>query len=289
MMCATLLRSRAERRPGRLSRLSERGFEWLLRRYDASLTLALRHPRGVLLVALLTIAVNAYLFVVVPKGFFPQQDTGRLTGAIQAAQDISFQAMQAKLTEVIGIISDDPAVDNVIGFTGGGGGGGATVNTARMFIALKPLEERRLSADQVIGRLRGKLAGVPGAPAFLQAVQDLRVGGRASNAQYQYTLQGEDVADLDAWAPRVAERLRTLPQLVDFSSDQQDRGRQSSVVIDRATASRLGLTPQIVDNTLYDAFGQRQVSTMYTPLNQYHVVMEVAQRFWQNPETLRDI
>jgi len=289
MMCATLLTPDGDRHHGRLYRLSERAFDWVLRRYDASLALVLRHPRGVLLVALLTIAVNAYLFVVVPKGVLPQQDTGRLTGAIQAAHDISFQAMQAKLTEVIGIISDDPAVDNVIGFTGGGGGGGATVNTARMFIALKPLEERRLSADQVIGRLRGKLAGVPGAPAFLQAVQDLRVGGRASNAQYQYTLQGEDVADLDAWAPRVAERLRTLPQLVDFSSDQQDRGRQSSVVIDRATASRLGLTPQIVDNTLYDAFGQRQVSTMYTPLNQYHVVMEVAPRFWQNPETLRDI
>src|SRR5437867_10525468 len=189
MMCATLLRSRAERRPGRLSRLSERGFEWLLRRYDASLTLALRHPRGGRAVALPTMAVNAYLFVVVPKGFFPQQDTGRLTGAIQAAQDISFQSMQAKLTQVVAIIADDPAVDNVIGFTGGGGGGGATVNTARMFVALKPREERGLGADQVIARLRGTLAAVPGAPTFLQAVQDLRVGGRASNAQYQYTLQ----------------------------------------------------------------------------------------------------
>ena len=289
MMCATLLRSRAERRPGRLSRLSERGFEWLLRRYDASLTLALRHPRGVPAVALLTIAVNAYLFVVVPKGFFPQQDTGRLTGAIQAAQDISFQSMQAKLTQVVAIIADDPAVDNVIGFTGGGGGGGATVNTARMFVALKPREERGLAADQVIARLRGKLAAVPGAPTFLQAVQDLRVGGRASNAQYQYTLQGEDVAELNAWAPRVAERLRTLPQLVDFSSDQQNQGRQSSVVIDRRTASRLGLTPALIDDTLYDAFGQRQVSTTYTPLNQYHVVMEVAPRFWQRPQTLHDV
>ena len=289
MMCATLLRSQAARRPGRLSRLSERGFEWLLRRYDASLTLALRHPRGVLAVALLTIAVNAYLFVVVPKGFFPQQDTGRLTGAIQAAQDISFQSMQAKLTQVVAIIADDPAVDNVIGFTGGGGGGGATVNTARMFVALKPREERGLGADQVIARLRGKLAAVPGAPTFLQAVQDLRVGGRASNAQYQYTLQGEDVAELNAWAPPVAERLRTLPQLVDFSSDQQNQGRQSSVVIDRRTASRLGLTPALIDDTLYDAFGQRQVSTTYTPLNQYHVVMEVAPRFWQRPQTLHDV
>jgi len=287
MMCATLLGAQPSH--GRLYRLSERGFAWLHRQYETSLAFVLRHPQGVLLVALLTIGINAYLFVVAPKGFFPQQDTGRLTGAIQAAQDISFQAMQQKLATVVGIISEDPAVDNVIGFTGGGGGGGATVNTARMFVALKPSEERGLSADQVIARLRRKLAVVPGAPVFLQAVQDLRVGGRASNAQYQYTLQGEDVAELNAWAPRVDERLRTLPLLADFNSDQQDKGRQATVVIDRTTAARLGLTPQLIDNTLYDAFGQRQVSTMYTPLNQYHVVMEVAPPFWQRPETLRDI
>jgi multidrug efflux pump len=289
MMCATLLRPRGDERHGRLYRWSERAFDGLLRVYDATLTFALRHPRGVLAVALITIAVNAYLFVVVPKGFFPQQDTGRLTGAIQAAQDISFQSMQQKLTQVVGIIADDPAVDNVIGFSGGAGGGGATVNTARMFVALKPQDERKLTADQVITRLRGKLAAVPGAPAFLQAVQDLRVGGRASNAQYQYTLQGEDVTELNLWAPRVAERLWALPQLVDFNSDQQNQGRQSSVVIDRGTASRLGLTPALIDNTLYDAFGQRQVSTTYTPLNQYHVVMEVAPAFWQRPETLHAI
>jgi multidrug efflux pump len=290
MMCAILLRPRGERGHGRLYRWSERGFDGMLRVYDVTLGVALRHPRGVLAVALVTIAVNAYLFVVVPKGFFPQQDTGRLTGAIQAAQDISFQSMQAKLTQVVGIIADDPAVDNVIGFSGGGGGGGATVNTARMFVALKPNEQRGgLTADQVITRLRGKLAVVPGAPTFLQAVQDLRVGGRASNAQYQYTLQGEDVNELNAWAPRVAERLRTLPQLVDFSSDQQNQGRQSTVVIDRRTASRLGLTPALIDDTLYDAFGQRQVSTTFTPLNQYHVVMEVAPPFWQRPQTLHDI
>jgi multidrug efflux pump len=289
MMCATLLRPHGEERHGRLYRWSERGFDALLRLYDATLTMALRHPRGVLAVALLTVILNAYLFVLVPKGFFPQQDTGRLTGVIQAAQDTSFQSMQQKLTQVVGIIADDPAVDNVIGFSGGAGGGGATVNTARMFVALKPLEERgHLTADQVITRLRGKLT-VPGAPTFLQAVQDLRIGGRASNAQYQYTLQGEDVTELNAWAPRVAERLRALPQLVDFSSDQQNQGRQSSVVIDRRTASRLGLTPSMIDDTLYDAFGQRQVSTTYTPLNQYHVVMEVAPRYWQRPQTLHDI
>ena len=291
MMCAILLHRQGERSHGRLYRWSERGFDGLLRAYDVTLGGALRHPRGVLAVAFVTIALNAYLFVVVPKGFFPQQDTGRLTGAIQAAQDISFQSMQQKLTQVVGIIADDPAVDNVIGFSGGGGGagGGATVNTARMFVALKPREERGLTADQVITRLRAKLAAVPGAPTFLQAVQDLRVGGRASNAQYQYTLQGEDVAELNAWAPRVAERLRALPQLVDFSSDQQNQGRQSSVVIDRRTASRLGLTPAMIDDTLYDAFGQRQVSTTFTPLNQYHVVMEVAPRFWQRPQTLQEI
>jgi multidrug efflux pump len=244
----------------------------------------------VLLVTILTVALNAYLFVIVPKGFFPQQDTGRLSGAIQATQDISFQSMRDKLTRVVAIVTDDPAVDNVIGFSGGGGGGGATVNTARMFVALKPNEQRGgLTADQVIARLRGKLAVVPGAPTFLQAVQDLRVGGRASNAQYQYTLQGEDVNELNAWAPRVAERLRALPQLVDFSSDQQNQGRQSSVVIDRRTASRLGLTPAMIDDTLYDAFGQRQVSTTYTQLNQYHVVMEVAPPYWQRPQTLQDI
>jgi multidrug efflux pump len=290
MMCATLLRPHGEERHGRLYRWSERGFDALLRVYDTTLGFALRHPRGVLVVALLTIVVNAYLFVVVPKGFFPQQDTGRLTGVIQAAQDTSFQSMQQKLTRVVGIIADDPAVDNVIGFSGGGGGGGATVNTARMFVALKPNEQRGgLTADQVIARLRSKLAVVPGAPTFLQAVQDLRVGGRASNAQYQYTLQGEDVNELNAWAPRVAERLRALPQLVDFSSDQQNQGRQSSVVIDRRTASRLGLTPAMIDDTLYDAFGQRQVSTTYTQLNQYHVVMEVAPPYWQRPQTLHDI
>jgi multidrug efflux pump len=289
MMCARLLRSRHDAPPGRLSRASERGFEWVARLYQRTLAWVLRHPRGALLVTILTVGVNIYLFVVVPKGFFPQQDTGRLSGAIQAAQDISFQSMQDKLARVVGVIADDPAVENVIGFTGGSGGGGATVNTARMFIALKPLGVRRLSADQIIARLRGKLAGVPGAPTFLQAVQDLRIGGRASNAQYQYTLQGENVVELNQWAPRVVDRLRALPTLVDLSSDQQDRGRQSSVVIDRVTASRFGISPQLIDDTLYDAFGQRQVSNLYTQLNQYHVVMEVAPVFWQYPDRLSDL
>jgi len=289
MMCSKLLGPEVGRRHGRLYRASERAFEWMIRRYDASLSWVLLHPRGVLAVTLLTIAVNIYLFVVVPKGFFPQQDTGRLTGAVQAAQDISFQAMQQKLAQIVDVIKSDPAVESVMGFSGGSGGGGNTVNTARMFIALKPPAERRLSADQVIARLRGRLGGVPGAPAFLQAVQDLRVGGRASNAQYQYTLQGDNVSDLATWAPRIVQRLRALPQLVDLSTDQQNRGLESSLVIDRRTAARLGITPKLIDDTLYDAFGQRQVAVTYTLLNQYHVVMEVEPRFWQRPETLRDI
>jgi multidrug efflux pump len=290
MMCARLLRAEHETRHGRLYRATERAFEWLVRQYATTLGWVLRHPLLVLLLALATVGVNVYLFVIVPKGFFPQQDTGRLTGNIQAAQDISFQAMQQKLTQVVAIIKSDPAVEDVMGFTGGGGGGGgATTNTARMFISLKPLGERKLSADQVIARLRGKLASVPGAPVYLQAVQDVRVGGRASGAQYQYTLQGDNFEELAAWTPRVADQLRSIPIIVDVNTDQQDRGQQSTLVIDRPTAARLGLTPQMIDDTLYDAFGQRQVAISYTYLNQYHVVMEVDPRLAQDPEALRSV
>jgi multidrug efflux pump len=289
MMCARLLQPASSRRHGPLYRASEQGFDWMLRRYDTSVSWALRHGPVMLLLTLLTVAVNLYLFVIVPKGFFPQQDTGRLGGAIQATQDISFQAMRDKLVQVVDIIQRDPAVDAVGGFTGGTGGGGATTNTGSLFIALKPHAQRTASADQVIARLRGRLASVPGAPTFLQAVQDLRVGGRQSNAQYQYTLQAEEVRDLSTWAPRVEQQLRSLPQLRDVSSDQQNKGLQASLTIDRPTASRLGITPQLIDDTLYDAFGQRQVAITYTPLNQYHVVMEVAPEYWQRPETLRDI
>ena len=196
--------------------------------------------------------------------------------------------MRDKLTEVVEIIKSDPAVASITGFTGGGSHSGTT-NTGRMFIALKPLEERGLSSDEVIGRLRPKLTKVPGAPTYLQAIQDLRIGGRASSAQYQYTLQSMDLAELNTWAPKVDAKLRTLPEIVDVNSDQQDRGQQSLVVFDRTTASRLGLSPQLIDDTLYDAFGQRQVSIMYTPLNQYHVVMEVAPQYWQNPSALHEI
>ena len=290
MMCATLLAEAEGGARSRMGRLTEQAFDGMLRAYDVTLAWVLRHRRSTLAVAILTVALNGYLFLVVPKGFFPQQDNGRLTGVIQAAQDTSFQAMQGRLHAVVGVIADDPAVDSVIGFTGGSGGpGGVATNVARMFVSLKDPAERALTADQVIARLRPTLAAIPGAPTFLQSVQDLRVGGRAGNAQYQYTLQGEDVHELDTWAPRIASRLAALPGLVDFNSDQQDRGRLTNLVIDRDTASRLGLTSELIDNTLYDAFGQRQVSTLFTPLNQYHVVMEVAPRLWQRPDTLRQI
>ena len=221
-----------------------------------------------------------YLFSVIPKGFFPQQDTGRLMGAIQADQDTSFQSMRDRLTQFVGIIKADPAVDHVIGFAGGTAG---STNTARMFIALKPLGPRKLSADQVIARLRKKTAHVAGATLYLQAVQDLRIGGRSSNALYQYTLQGSDLQELNLWAPRLLQKMRGLPILTDVNSDQQNSGLEAKLVVDRDTASRLGLTQQVIDDTLYDAFGQRQVSTMYTPLNQYHVVMEAAPQVLAKP------
>jgi multidrug efflux pump len=286
MMCAALLRPEKGRSHGRFFRAGERVFDWMHQHYEVLLSWALRHPRLMLSVTFTTIVISICLFIVIPKGFFPQQDTGRLVGTIQASQDISFQAMKNKLAAIVDTIMRDPAVDTVTAFTGGGG---STRNTGRMFIALKPLEERKLSADQVIGRLRKGLGSVPGAPAYLQSVQDVRVGGRLSGAQYQYTLRGDNLDELMAWAPRVEGQLRSLPGVVDVSSDQQVKGLQSMVVIDRSTASRLGINQQLIDDTLYDAFGQRQVSIIYTQLNQYRVVMEVAPAYWQRPETLRDI
>jgi multidrug efflux pump len=289
MMCAKLLKPEEPNVHGRVYRASERIFNGMRHRYDVTLRWALRHPRFMLTLMLVTIAISVGLFSIVPKGFFPEQDTGRISGTIQAEQDISFQAMREKLTEVVDIIRSDPDVESVGAFTGGGGGGGATTNTGRMFITLKPFAQRKATAGQVIARLRRRLAQVPGAPTYLQPLQELRIGGRIGAALYQYTLQGDNLTDLNTWAPRMLQRMRTLPQLADVNSDQQDKGLQVSVVIDRSTASRLGITPQLVDNTLNDAFGQRQVSIRYTLLNQYHVVMEVEPRFWQRPETLRDI
>jgi len=283
MMCARLLRHEPEEKHGRLYRASERVFSGLLRAYQRSLEVVLRHPAITLGVLLVTVAANVYAFQIVRKGFFPQQDTGRLNGSIQGEQDTSFQAMQARLATFVDIVKSDPAVATVMAFTGGAGG---TTNTGRMFISLRPLEERKVSADQVIARLRPKLARVAGATLYLQASQDLRIGGVQSNAQYQYAIQTDNLQDLEKWGPILLREMRKRPELTDVSSDQQNGGLQSSIVYDRATAARLGLTPQMIDDTLYDAFGQRQVSTMFTQLNQYHVVMEVEPRFWQTPAGL---
>jgi multidrug efflux pump len=285
MMCARLLRPPGSEKHGRLYRASERTFDAVLRGYRGSLSWVLRHQPLTLLVTLATMAATVYLYTVVPKGFFPQQDTGRLNGSIQADQDTSFQAMRLRLRTLLGIVQKDPAVESVAAFIGGG-----AVNTGRVFIGLKPQGQRGKgdpTADQVIARLRGKLGRVPGVNLFLQPVQDLRLGGRGSNAQYQYTLQGDNTAELLQWAPRVMQRLRQLPILADVNSDQQNHGLEATLAIDRATASRLGISPQTIDDTLYDAFGQRPVSTMYRALNQYHVVLEVQPQYWQSPEGLK--
>jgi len=285
MMCARLLRPNQAEAHGRWYRASERIFRGMHRYYGVTLGWALRHPGFMLTLVLVTIATNVVLFAIIPKGFFPEQDTGRLFGGIQAEQDISFQSMREKLSQVVKIIGNDTDVEFATGFTGST----TTTNTARVFLSLKPFGQRKTPAEQVIARLRRKLAQVPGAPTYLQIQQELRVGGRMSNALYQYTLQGDNLTELNAWAPRLFQRMRMLPQLVDVNSDQQNKGLQNSVVIDRRTASRLGITPQLIDDTLYDAFGQRQILITYTLLNQYHVVMEVEPSFWQNPETLREI
>ncbi len=289
MMCSLLLRDEAKVRHGRIYRASEWFFERILATYKFLLGAVMRAQFVTLLVTLGTIALTVYLYIHVPKGFFPQQDTGRLQGAIQADQSISFQAMNQKLNEMVATVRKDPAVAIVVAFTGGSGGGGSAVNTGRMFVTLKPLAERKASADVVIGRIRRRLANFPGATLFLQATQDLRIGGRQSNAQYQYTLQDANLAELNAWGTKMLGILQKDKKLTDVSTDLQNHGLSEVLSIDRLTAARLGVTPQTLDNTLYDAFGQRQVSVMYTPLNQYHVVMEIEPQFLQSPNSLRYI
>ena len=285
MMCAKLLRRQHDREHGRAYQFGERVFDWMLKRYEVSLAWVLRHSRLVAFIALMTVAINIYLFYVIPKGFFPEQDNGRLMGAIVADQDTSYQAMNRRLLRLIGAVRSDPAVYNVLAFTGTSG----ATNTASMYVGLRPFSERRLSAQQVIGRIRKKVASHAGLSLYLQAQQDLRIGGRQANAEYQYSLVSDDLHVLTDWAPKLLARLRAIPELTDVSSDQQNAGLSANVLLDRATASRLGLSTQTIDDTLYDAFGQREVSTMYTPLNQYFVVMEVAPQFWQSPETLHQI
>jgi multidrug efflux pump len=284
MMCAYIATQRPHQPRSRWYVASERLFAAMLGFYARTLAQALRWPGLVMLVLALTIGLNVYLFYMIPKGLFPQQDTGRMVGGIRADQGISFQLMRRKLAQFIRTIGEDPAVASVVGFTGGG-----QTNSGFVFVALKPLAERKASVDQVIARLRPKLGQVAGARLFLQGVQDIRVGGRQAFAQYQYTLQGDDLAQLQEWAPKIAAALERLPQIADVNSDQEQKGLETRLVVDRATASRLGITMRQIDNTLYDAFGQRQVSTIYTPRNQYHVVMEVAPQYWQNPDTMSQI
>ena len=286
MMCAYVLRPPgAHREPGFLARLSERGLGGLQRLYGRSLGLVLRHPLLTMFVFLATVILNIHLYVTIPKGFFPQQDTGRIMGGIRADQSISFQAMRRKFRQFVEIVRSDPAIESVAGFTGGG-----QTNSGFIFATLKPLSERDVTADQVIARLRPKLAQVPGANLFLQAVQDIRVGGRQGNAQYQFTLQADSLSDLYSWGPRLTQALQADTSVItDVDSDQQQRGLQLNLTIDRDAASRLGISTRNISATLYDAFGQRQVSTIYNALNQYHVVMEVAPQWWESPEALKDI
>ncbi len=281
-MCAKFLKPLGEERHGWLYRFSQGIFDKLLAIYAAALRWVLRRQLFTLGVTIATACLSVYLYVIVPKGFFPQQDTGRISGSVQAAQDISFKSMSSKMRQFVRIVMQDPAVDTIVGFAGGN----TSANQGRMFISLKPLEERKVGADQVIGRLRRKLAVVPGATLYMQSSQDLTIGGRQSQAQYQYTLQGENLQDLNEWSPLLLQRLRQIPQLKDVNTDQQEHGLETDVIIDRDTAARLGVTPSSIDSALYDAFGQRQVSTIYRQLNQYHVIMEVAPQFQQSPEAL---
>jgi multidrug efflux pump len=284
MLCSRVLRPHSHEPAKGLFRLSEWIFDAMLAFYGRTLRWALRHPLIIVTLLALTVALNVELYIKVPKGFFPQQDTGRLIGGIQADQSISFQLMRQKLVQLEAIVQADPAVSSVAGFTGGG-----RTNSGFMFISLKPLVERRVSAEVVMGRLRRQLSQVPGGRLFLQPVQDIRIGGRPSNALYQFTLQGDDAATLYAWTPRIEAALQREPELTDVNSDQQQKGLEALLEIDRPTVARLGLTPSAIDNTLYDAFGQRQVSTIYNALNQYHVIMEVAPRYWQNPDMLKQM
>ena len=292
MMCAYVLKQprpkdapEEEKRPNRFALAAERGFDAIQGFYGRTLGFVLRHPRMTMVVFLATVLFNIHLYVAIPKGFFPQQDTGRIVGGIRADQSISFQAMRRKFRQFVAIVREDPAVENVVGFTGG-----SQTNSGFLFATLKPLAQRDVTADQVIQRLRLKLAQVAGANLFMQAVQDIRVGGRQSNSQYQFTLQSDSLPDLYNWGPKITQALQQDTSVIaDVDSDQQQRGLQVNLTIDRDAASRLGVDTRSISATLYDAFGQRQVSTIYNALNQYHVVMEVSPDNWENPESLKDI
>jgi hydrophobe/amphiphile efflux-1 (HAE1) family protein len=281
-MCAQLLKAIHEEKHGRAYQASQRVFDGILKVYEAGLGWVLRHQFTVLVITIATAGLSVFMYFNVPTGFFPQQDTGRIQGSIQAAQDISFDAMSQKMRRYVQIAMADPNVEHMIGFCGGT----TAMNQGRMFITLK--DKRKLSADQVIVELSKKFAEVPGATLYMQAAQDLNIGGRLSQAQYQYTLQGEDLNELNVWAPQLLQKMRAIPILMQVNTDQQDKGLAANLIIDRDTASRLGVSTADIDTILYDAFGQRQVSTIYEPLNQYHVVMEVAPQFQQSPDTLQN-
>jgi multidrug efflux pump len=288
MMCSRLLK--VNHNHGRLYRWSEKFFQWIISTYASALAVVLKHPALTMIVMAMTIGVNVYLYIKVPKGFFPQQDTGRLMGNIQGQQHISFAALSEKLRFFEAQVRADPDVESVDAFAGGGGGGGrGGGNSAQLFCQLKPLGIRTATADEIITRLRRKTAGMPGATMYMQSAQDFRIGGRQGNAQYQYTLQSQDLSLLASWGPKVVQRLQRLPEIADVSSDQQNSGLSENVTIDRDTASRLGLTAQAVDTALYSSFGQRQVSTMYKSINQYHVVLSLEQKWWSNPEILNKV
>jgi multidrug efflux pump len=284
MMCALFLR-RDTGKHGRIYNFAERSFDRLVGVYDIGLRWVLRHQPLMLFVTILTMFVSVGLYVYTPKGFFPQQDVGRINGFIQADQDVSFASMRDKVKVLSDIVRADPDVDTVTAFNGGGGGN----NSGRFFAQLKPLGQRKASADEIIERIRPKLESIPGASLFLQAVQDINVGGRFAGAQYQYTLQADNLTDLVGWAPKLMDRMKEIPNLRDVNTDQQLNGLQAQLVIDRDTAGRLGVPVSEIDNTLNDAFGQRQVSNIYKGINQYHVVLEVQPQYLRDPETLKNI
>ena len=292
MLSAQFIQPHGTRKRGLFYRLGERGLAWMTEEYERGLRWVLDHQTLMLIVTILTFALNIYLYILVPKGFFPQQDTGRIGGLIRGQMDASFDSMKPKVADLARIVQNDPGVQNVMSFVGGGGPGGGGSNTGNMFVSLKPDAQRLRNGDgaeEIITRLRGKTAGIPGVQLYLQSFQELRIGGRSSATQYQYSLTADNLNDLNEWAPKLMAAMMKLPELKDVATDQQDQGLRAQLVIDRDTASRLGVSPLAIDNTLSDAFGQRQVSTTYRPMNQYHVVMEVDEQYQKDPDSLKGI
>ena len=287
MMCAFLLKSKVNQKHGRIYQFTERIFDGILAFYEWTLTWVLRHQRGTMIVTLSTIVCTVYLYANIQRGFFPQQDTGRMMGNLMADQDVSFQSMSRLLQQFATVVGEDPAVLALNASVGGSFSGAA--NSGRMFITLKPLSERKLKADEVIARIRKRTSQLPGANLILQPMQELRIGGRGSSAQFQYTLKGDSLDELSLWSNKLLREMRKMPGLQDVNTDQQNKGLQTRLNVDRDTASRLGISMTAIDNTLYDAFGQRQVSTIYKSMNQYRVVMQVKPEFSQNPDSLRHI